>query len=97
MKPGYQEQVGMLIIEGTADRMVPDADRMELSQRRAAHVMEYCMQLDLTEEQLAWLQKTLASAGRTVADDNTGAQVTFRFSLKNADSLTELKNKLQGN
>jgi len=105
MKPGYQEQVGMLIIEGTADRMVPDADRMELSQRRAAHVMEYCMQLDLTEVQLAYLQKTLATAGRTAADsaegtegrteDNADVQVTFGFRLKNSNSLTELKNILQ--
>ena len=107
MKPGYQKQVGMLIIEGTADRLVPDADHLELSQRRTVHVMEYCMQLDLTEEQLAYLQKTLATAGRTAADsadgtggqteDNAGAQVTFRFRLKNADSLTELRNLLQDN
>ena len=107
MKPGYRKQVGMLIIEGTADRLVPDADHLELSQRRTVHVMEYCMQLDLTEEQLAYLQKTLATAGRTAADsadgtggqteDNAGAQVTFRFRLKNADSLTELRNLLQDN
>ena len=105
MKPGYRKQVGMLIIEGTADRLVPDADHLELSQRRTVHVMEYCMQLDLTEEQLAYLQKTLATAGRMAADsadgtggqteDNAGAQVTFRFRLKNADSLTELRNLLQ--
>jgi outer membrane protein OmpA-like peptidoglycan-associated protein len=107
MKPGYQKQVGMLIIEGTADRLVPDADHLELSQRRTVHVMEYYMQLDLTEEQLAYLQKTLATAGRMAADsadgtggqteDNAGAQVTFRFRLKNADSLTELRNLLQDN
>ena len=105
MKSGYREQVGMLIIEGTADRLVPDADRLELSQRRAAQVMEYCMQLDLTELQADFLQRKLAAAGRAAADsaegtggrteDNGGAQVTFRIRLKNTDSLTELKNLLQ--
>ncbi len=105
MEPRYQQQVEMLIIEGTADRLVPDAERLELSQRRAAHVMEYCMQLDLTEAELAYLQKMLATAGRTAADsaegtdgrteNNAGTQVTFGFRLKNSNSLTELKKILQ--
>ena len=105
MEPRYQQQVEMLIIEGTAERLVPDAERLELSQRRAANVMEYCMHLDLTEAQLAYLQKMLATAGRTAADstegtsgrteDKTGAQVIFGFRLKNSNSLTELKNILQ--
>ena len=105
MEPRYQQQVEMLIIEGTAERLVPDAERLELSQRRAANVMEYCMQLDLTEAELAYLQKMLATAGRTAADsaegtsgrteDKTGAQVIFGFRLKNSNSLTELKNILQ--
>ncbi len=107
MKPEYRKQVEMLIIEGTADRLVPDADRLELSQRRSAHVLEYCVQLDLTEVQLAYLQKTLAAAGRATAnsaeetggwtEDTAGVQVTFRFCQKNADSLTELRNLLQDN
>ena len=107
MEPRYQNQVGMLIIEGTADRLLPDADRLELSQRRATHVMEYCMQLDLTAVQLAYLQKTLVTAGRTIADSadgtdertegNAGEQVTFRFHLKNTDSLSELRTLLQDN
>jgi len=107
MEPGYQQQVEMLIIEGAADRLVPDADRLDLSQRRAANVMEYCMQLDLPEVQLAYLQKMLATAGRTAADsaeetggqteENAVAQVTFGFRLKNSNSLTELKNLVQDN
>ena len=105
MEPRYQQQVEMLIIEGTADRLVPDAERLELSQRRAAHVMEYCMQLDLTEAELVYLQKMLATAGRTAADsaegtdgrteDNADVQVTFGFRLKNSNSLTKMKNLLQ--
>ena len=107
MQPRYQKQVEMLIIEGTADRLAPDTDRLELSQRRSAHVMEYCLQLDLTDVQLAYLQKALATAGKAAADstegtggqteNNADAQVTFRFRLKNADSLTELRNLLQDN
>ena len=93
MKRVYRKQVGMLIFEGTADQLVPDADRLELSQRRAAHLMEYCMRMNLTEAQLTYLQKTLATAGRM--ENNAGAQVTFRFRLKNANSLTELRNLLQ--
>ena len=67
MKAEYQEQIGMLIIEGTTDQKVLDAERLDLGQRRATRVMEYCMQQDLTEEQKAYLQSRLITAGRISA------------------------------
>ena len=103
MKAEYQEQIGMLIIEGTTDQKVLDAERLDLGQRRATRVMEYCMQQDLTEEQKAYLQSRLITAGRNTAsssertDENADRHIKFRFQLKNTGSLTEIRNLFQDN
>jgi len=103
MKAEYQEQVGMLIIEGTTDQKVLDAEQLDLGQRRATRVMEYCMQQDLTEEQKAYLQRMLITAGKNTAsssegtDENAERHIKFRFQLKNTGSLTELRNLFQDN
>ncbi len=103
MKAEYQEQIGMLIIEGTTDQKVLDAERLDLGQRRATRVMEYCMQQDLTEEQKAYLQSRLITAGRNTTsssertDENADRHIKFRFQLKNTGSLTEIRNLFQDN
>ena len=103
MKAEYQEQIGMLIIEGTTDQKVLDAERLDLGQRRATRVMEYCMQQDLTDEQKAYLQSRLITAGRNTAsssertDENADRHIKFRFQLKNTGSLTEIRNLFQDN
>ena len=97
MKAEYQEQIGMLIIEGTTDQKVLDAERLDLGQRRATRVMEYCMQQDLTEEQKAYLQSRLITAGRNTANENADRHIKFRFQLKNTGSLTEIRNLFQDN
>ena len=103
MKAEYQEQIGMLIIEGTTDQQVLDAVQLNLSQRRATRVMEYCMQQDLTEEQKAYLQRMLITVGKNTAsssegtDENADRHIKFRFQLKNTGSLTELRNLFQDN
>ena len=103
MKAEYQKQVGMLIIEGTTDQKVLDAEQLALGQRRATRVMEYCMQQDLTEEQKIYLQRMLITEGRNTAsssektDENADSHIKFRFQLKNTGSLTELRNLFQDN
>ncbi len=103
MKAEYQEQIGMLVIEGTTDQKVLDAERLDLGQRRATRVMEYCMQQDLTDEQKAYLQSRLITAGRNTAsssertDENADRHIKFRFQLKNTGSLTEIRNLFQDN
>ena len=96
----YRDRIGTLIIEGATDQPVLDEGSLNLSQRRAANVMEYCLQTELTESQKAWLQEKLTASGRNAAgslqpsDVIGGRRVKFKLRLKNTNSLTELKKLL---
>ncbi len=105
MKPEYEEYVGVIIIEGYTDNKGSYTANLEMSQKRAGNVMKYCLQIDLTDEQKAYLQKKITATGRSYAnlvykengnvDLEASRRVEFKFRLKDTKSLDELKKMLQ--
>ncbi len=100
MKPEYQKYIGVIIIEGYTDNKGTYQANLELSQRRASNVLEYCLQIDLTDEQKEYLRKMVTATGRSYAnliykndgkvDLNASRRVEFKFRLKDTKSLDEL-------
>ena len=105
MKPEYEEYIGVIIIEGYTDNKGTYVANLELSQRRASNVLQYCLQLDLTEAQKEYLRKMITATGRSYAnliykengkvDMEASRRVVFKFRLKDTKSLDELKEMLQ--
>lgn len=105
MKPEYEEYVGVIIIEGYTDNKGTYLANLGLSQRRATNVMQYCLQIDLTDAQKEYLRKKITATGRSYAnlvykengkvDLAASRRVVFKFRLKDTKSLDELKKMLQ--
>ncbi len=100
MKPEYEAYIGVIIIEGYTDNKGTYAANLELSQQRAANVMKYCLQVELTDEQKEYLRNKITATGRSYAnliyredgnvDMAASRRVVFKFRLKDAKSLGEL-------
>ena len=105
MKPEYQEYIGVIIIEGYTDNKGTYVANLELSQRRASNVLQYCLQLNLSDAQKEYLRKMITATGRSYAnliytengkvDMEASRRVVFKFRLKDTKSLDELKEMIQ--
>ena len=105
-KPEYIDYLGQIIVEGHTDTNGDYISNLELSQNRALNVAKYVLQMpSLTEPQQNYLQKILTSTGRSESDpvynrDGTvnmaaSRRVEFKFSLKDAEMIEELKRLLE--
>ena len=100
MKPEYQEYIGVIIIEGYTDNKGTYVANLDLSQRRAVNVLQYCLQLDLSDAQTEYLRRMITATGRSFAnlvykengkvDMEASRRVVFKFRLKDTKSLDEL-------
>ena len=100
MKPEYQEYIGVIIIEGYTDNKGTYVANLDLSQRRAVNVLQYCLQLDLSDAQIEYLRRMITATGRSFAnlvykengevDMEASRRVVFKFRLKDTKSLDEL-------
>ena len=101
LQPDYKDYLGTIIIEGHTDTVGTFLMNLELSQRRALAVVEYCLNMPgLTPEQRETLQHILTSTGRSYsspihnADGSVNMEqsrrVEFKFSLKDAEMIAEM-------
>ena len=105
LKPEYVDYLGQIIIEGHTDTNGEYLSNLELSQNRALSVAKYVLQMpSLSAAQREYLQLILTSTGRSESDpiynrDGTvnmdaSRRVEFKFSLKDAEMIEELKRLL---
>ena len=104
-KPEYVDYLGQIIIEGHTDTNGEYINNLELSQNRALSVAKYVFGMSsLSDAQIAYLQQILTSTGRSESDPIYNAdgsvnmaasrRVEFKFSLKDAEMIEELKRLL---
>ena len=104
-KQEYADYLGQIIIEGHTDTNGEYISNLELSQQRALNVAKYVLSMNsLTQPQRNRLQQILTSTGRSESDpiynqDGTvnmdaSRRVEFKFSLKDAEMIEELKKLL---
>ena len=104
-RPEYVDYLGQIIIEGHTDTNGDYIRNLELSQNRALSVAKYVLEMrSLTTAQRDYLQQILTSTGRSESDpiyysDGTvnmdaSRRVEFKFSLKDAEMIEELKRLL---
>ena len=104
-KPEYVDYLGQIIIEGHTDTNGDYISNLELSQNRALSVAKYVLQMrSLTADEREYLQQILTSTGRSESNpvynsDGTvnmdaSRRVEFKFSLKDAEMIEELKRLL---
>lgn len=107
LQPEYSDYLGEIIIEGHTDTVGTRETNMTLSHKRAMTVLEYCLTMPtLTSSQRRMLENILTPVGKgftnpvynadgTVNQD-ASRRVEFKFSLKDAEMITELNKILQG-
>ena len=104
----YSDFLGEIIIEGHTDSTGTYNKNLRLSQQRALQVAIYVLDMPgLSSAQKALLQQILTATGRSWADlkyDQYGNEdpvasrrVEFKFSLRDADMIEEMKQILQEN
>lgn len=105
-KPEYIDYVGQIIIEGHTDTNGTYINNLKLSQERALSVATYVLEMPaLTNAQRRALQEILTSTGRSWSspiyrydgsvDMDASRRVEFKFSLKDAEMIEELKQLLE--
>ena len=105
-KPEYMDYLGQIIIEGHTDTAGDYINNLELSQNRALSVAKYVLEMpSLTYAQKEVLQRILTSTGRSESDPiynwdgsvnmDASRRVEFKFSLKDAEMIEELKRLLE--
>ena len=105
-KPEYINYLAEIIIEGHTDTNGDYISNLELSQQRALNVAKYVLSMNsLTTPQRNRLQQILTSTGRSESDpiyyaDGTvnmaaSRRVEFKFRLKDAEMIEELKKLLE--
>ncbi len=103
LSPANRDFVGEIIIEGHADTDGEYFVNLDLSQKRAFAVAQYCLQGGfggLTGEESAKLREIMTANGRSWSNPVRDAQgninkeasrrVEFKFRLKDAEMITEL-------
>ena len=104
----YSDYLGEIIIEGHTDSTGTYDNNLKLSQQRALQVALYVLNMPrLTRSQVSLLQQILTATGRSWADlkyDENGIEdteasrrVEFKFSLRDADMIEEMKKILREN
>lgn len=102
----YRDYLGEIIIEGHTDSVGEYMTNLELSQSRAQTVVKYCLTTSaLTGEQRELLRTLIVPKGKSYTDpvynadgtvnDEKSRRVEFKFSLRDADMITEMNRILQ--
>lgn len=103
LSPKYRDYISEILIEGHTDTEGDYLFNMELSQRRALSVTEYCLGDNsdvITKEQLEELRSVISATGRSysnpVLDENgevdmeASRRVEFLFRLKDEEMIREM-------
>ncbi len=103
LSPKYKDYISEILIEGHTDTEGDYLFNMELSQKRALSVAEYCLgdrSKVITEEQLEELRSVISATGRSysnpVYDENgevdmeASRRVEFLFRLKDEEMIREM-------
>jgi len=104
----YSDFLGEIIIEGHTDSTGTYDNNLKLSQQRALQVALYCLNLpSLSAREKTRLQQILTAKGRSESDlkydaygnedPEASRRVEFKFSLKDAEMITEMNRILQQN
>ena len=104
----YADYLGEIIIEGHTDSTGTYNNNLRLSQQRALAVAMYVLDMPgLSRSQVSLLQQILTATGRSWADlkvDANGVEdaeasrrVEFKFALRDADMIEEMKRILEEN
>lgn len=101
MRPEYSDYLGEIIIEGHTDSSGTYLANLELSQKRALAVAEYCLSLRGLDEELERLRGILTVKGRSFSDpiykaDGTedaeaSRRVEFKFRMKDSEMIDEIR------
>ncbi len=105
LRDKYEDYLGEIIIEGHTDSSGSYQSNLKLSQDRALQVALYCLNMStLSRVQKLKLQQILTAKGRSysdlvydadgVEDPDASRRVEFKFSLKDAEMITELNRLL---
>ena len=106
LKSEYEDYLGEIIIEGHTDSSGEYKHNLKLSQERALQVAMYCMDLPgLTHQQKEKLKTILTAKGKSSSDlildvygnedKEASRRVEFKFSLRDADMISEMNDILQ--
>ncbi len=103
MSPDYRQYVSEIIIEGHTDTQGDYLFNLELSQKRAFSVAEYCLSKEsgiLTEKQLEMMQEVVTTNGKSFSnpvltedgevDMEASRRVDFQFRLKDEEMIREM-------
>ena len=104
----YKGYLGEIIIEGHTDSKGSYVTNLKLSQQRALQVALYVLDMPgLTNAQVSLLQQILTATGRSWADlkydaagnedPDASRRVEFKFSLRDADMIEEMRTILEEN
>ena len=103
LSPDYRDYVSEIIVEGHTDTEGTYLFNLDLSQKRAYSVAEYCMADEtstLSEEQKTAIQEVLATTGKTMSnpilnedgtvDMESSRRVEILFRLKDEEMIREM-------
>jgi len=109
MREEYRPYVSEIIIEGHTDPVGEYMYNLDLSQRRAFSVAEYCLDTKyniLKEEQVQELRKVMTANGKSYSDpvydgqgnidDEKSRRVEIKFRLQDEETITKLQEILKG-
>ena len=101
MRPEYSDYLGEIIIEGHTDSSGTYLANLELSQKRALAVAEYCLSMRGMDDELERLRGILTVKGRSFSDpiykaDGTedaeaSRRVEFKFRMKDSEMIDEIR------
>ena len=105
LQKGYVDFLGEIVIEGHTDTTGTYLRNLQLSQERALSVATYCLEMPgLSEAQREELRQILTAKGRSFSspvlyedgsvDMDASRRVEFKFRLKDAEMIDELRNIL---
>ena len=108
LRDEYADFLGEIIIEGHTDTQGTYLRNLQLSQERALSVASYCLGMNgLSESQLTLLRGILTAKGRSYSDPiyaadgkidmDASRRVEFKFRLKDAEMIDELRTILESN
>ena len=103
LSPRYRDNISEILIEGHTDTEGSYISNLQLSQRRALAVAEYCLSDNskiLTERQLEEMRSLISATGRSysnpIYDDNgeidmaASRRVEFLFRLSDEEMVREM-------
>ena len=106
LRPEYSDYLGEIIIEGHTDSTGRYETNLKLSQDRALQVALYCLNMpSLSNAQRTKLKQIMTAKGRSssdlvyvngVEDPEASRRVEFKFSLKDAEMISEMNKILTG-